>query len=341
MAVSNLTAGRRVRQTYRRFLYQPGKSQLWIQTGVWGAAATGIRRKAGYFDGSNGVFFDQQSDGMGVTIRTSTSGAPVDDRTLQANWNIDTMDGNGPSGITLDFTKCQIWFCDFEWLGVGRVRFGFFVDGRPYYVHQELHANNTTLVYMSTPNLPLRYEIENTGTGGVASFVHICSTVISEGGVKDTGYPFGVTRGSTPIVTLNDSDIYPIFALRLRSSYLFANIKILSLSLTCTSTSAFNYYIMLNPTVTGTAFSFTAVTNSSVEVDVARLNTTKVSGGRILFAGTDNQANTTSGVESVLNSDFYLGSSIAGASDIVVIGIQRLTGTTETFYGSINWKDQQ
>jgi hypothetical protein len=72
-----------------------------------------------------------------------------------------------------------------------------------------------------------------------------------------------------------------------------------------------------------------------------RLNTTKVSGGRILFAGTDNQANTTSGVESVLNSDFYLGSSIAGASDIVVIGVQRLTGTTETFYGSINWKDQQ
>lgn len=341
LSVANLTAGKRVRQTFRRFNYQPGKSMLFVMTGIFGTAATGIKRKVGMFDDRNGIFFDQLSTGMGVTVRTYTSGSAVDTRVAQSSWNIDKMDGTGVSGVNLDFSKCQIMFADFEWLGVGRVRFGFFVDGKPYYCHEVLNANNVSLVYMSTPNLPLRYEIENDGTGGVASLTHICSTVISEGGLKDTGFPFGINRGATPLTTLNDTNIYPLFALRLNSSYKTSAIKILDLSIVCTSTSAFNYYLLLNPTVTGTALSFTQVTNSSVDAQVNTTNATTVSGGTTLFSATDNQANTTSGTSSVLNSDFYLGSTIAGVSDILVLGVQRLTGTTESFYGSLNWKDQK
>jgi len=224
---------------------------------------------------------------------------------------------------------------------VGRIRFGFFVDGKPYYCHEVLNANNTTLVYMSVPNLPLRYEIENDGTGAAADITHICSTVIAEGGLKDTGFPFSITRGSTPLTTLNDANIYPLFAVRLNSSYLTSTIKILDLSIVCTSTAAFNYYLLLNPTVTGTALSFTQVANSSLDAQINTTSATKVTGGTPLFCLTDNQANTTSGVASVLNSDFYLGSTIAGVSDILVLGVQRLTGTTESFYGSLNWKDQK
>lgn len=341
LSVANLTAGKRVRQTFRRFNYQPGKSMLFVMTGIFGTAAIGIKRKVGMFDDRNGIFFDQLSTGMGVTVRTYTSGSAVDNRIAQSSWNIDKMNGTGVSGVNLDFDKCQIMFADFEWLGVGRVRFGFFVDGRPYYCHEVLNANNTTLVYMSTPNLPLRYEIENDGTGGVASLTHICSTVISEGGLKDTGFPFGINRGATALTTNNNTNIYPLFALRLNSSYQTSSIKILDLSIVCTSTAAFNYYLLLNPTVTGTALSFTQVTNSSVDAQVNATNATTVSGGTTLFSATDNQANTTSGVASILNSDFYLGSSIAGVSDILVLGVQRLTGTTESFYGSLNWKDQK
>lgn len=45
LSVSNLTAGRRVRQTKRWFNYQPGKSQLILMTGVLGAGASGITRR--------------------------------------------------------------------------------------------------------------------------------------------------------------------------------------------------------------------------------------------------------------------------------------------------------
>jgi len=340
LLLANLTAGRRVRQTFRRFNYQPGKSMLFIQTGIFGTAATGIKRKIGLFDDKNGLFFDQLSTGMGVTVRTYTSGSAVDTRVAQSSWNVDKMNGTGASGITLDFSKCQIMFADFEWLGVGRVRFGFFVDGKPYYCHEVLNANNTTLVYMSTPNLPLRYEIENDGTGGIATLTHICSTVISEGGIKDTGYGFGLSRGVVPLVTLNNTSIYPLFAMQLNSNYLASTIKILNFGINCTSTATYNWYLILNPTVTGTALSFTQITNSSIDAQINTTNATTVSGGTVLLSGTASQTNET-GINIVNATDFGMGSTIAGVSDVVVLAVQRATGTTETFYGSLNWREQQ
>jgi hypothetical protein len=340
LSVANLTAAVRVRQTFRRFNYQPGKSMLFIQTFIMGAAATGIKRKVGLFDARNGLFLDQDSTGIGVTVRTYTSGSAVDTRVAQASWNIDKLDGTGASGITLDFTKTQIFFADFEWLGVGRVRFGFFIDGKPYYCHQVLNANATTLVYMSTPNLPLRFEIENTGTGGAVGLTHICSTVISEGGLKTTGFPFGSTRGATPLTTANNTNIYPLVAMRLNSSYLASSIRILDFFINCTSTATYNWYLLLNPTVVGTALSFTQVTNSSMDTDVVATNATTLTGGTVLAAGVSTQTNE-GGTSKIIDSDFSFGSTIAGVSDIVVLAVQRVTGTTETFYGSINWKDQQ
>jgi len=344
LSVPNATACRRVRQTFRRFNYQAGKSQLFVLTGILGSNVSACIKRCGLFDNRNGIFFQVDDEGFKVGLRTYTSGSAVDIIILQDDFNIDKLDGTGASGIDIDTTKTNIYFCDFEWLGVGRIRYGVFVGGRPYYFHEINNANINTLVYMSTPNLPLRWEIINDGLGNADSITHICSTIISEGGIKDTGFPFSISRGATPLTTNNDANLYCLFALRFKTNYNTSFIKILDMSIVCTSTAAFEYQILLNPTITGTALSFSTpsdIANSSLEVDVARTSTTTISGGTRLFSSTDNQANTTSGTASILNSDFALGSSIAGASDIIVIAIRRLTGTSESFYGSLNWKDQQ
>lgn len=340
IAVLNV-AGRRVRQTFRRFNYQPGKSQLFMQTGIFGTAATGIKRKIGLFDDKNGLFFDQLSTGMAVTVRTYTSGSAVDTRIAQADWNIDKMDGTGASGITLDWSKCQIIFGDYEWLGVGTSRFGVFIGGRPYYVHEINNANNSTLVYMSVPNLPLRYEIENDGTGGASNLTHICSTVIAEGGLKDTGFPFAIDRGSTALTTNNNASIYPLLGLRLKSTYLSSFIKLLDLSITCTSTATYNYVILLNPTIVGTSLTWSDITNSSCQQMNTSTNATTVTGGTKLYSKSAQQGNAGGSDAGVLTTDFALGSTIAGVSDIVLLCVQRTSGTSETFFGSINFKDQQ
>jgi hypothetical protein len=193
---------------------------------------------------------------------------------------------------------------------------------------------------MSNPNLPLRWEIENDGLGGAASLVAICATVVSEGGLKDTGYGFGISRGVAPLVTLNNTNIYPLFAMRLNSNYLHSTIKLLNFNINCTSTATYNWYLLLNPTVTGTALSFTQVTNSSVDAQINTTNATTVSGGTILLTGTASQTNET-GINIVNATDFAMGSTIAGVADIVVLAVQRASGTTETFYGSLNWREQQ
>ena len=347
LAVSNLTAGKRVRQTFRRFNYQPGKSMLIEKTFKIDTKKTGIKIKDGYFDDNNGLYFYTHSDDYGFGVRTFTSGVAVDNLIPQSSWNIDKLDGTGinnPSGLNLTSFQKALFFVDFEWLGVGVIAFGFFLGRKPVYCASYDTGTTDALVTLSTPNLPCRTEIENDGTGAAASTTSICCTVVSEGGLKDTGYPYAVTRGITPLVTLNDGDLYPLIAIRLKSTNLGSLIKILDLSISCTSTAVFEYQLLLNPTVTGTAFSFSApadITNSSIEADVSRTSATKVSGGTLLYSKGGSQGSATPSTSAILNSDFALGSTIAGVSDIVVLVIRRLTGTTETFYATLNIKDQQ
>ena len=133
---------------------------------------------------NNGIFFE--CDGS-LSWNIAKNGS-ITETVTQANWNVDKLDGTGPSGITLEPEATQILIIDYEWLGVGRVRVGFVIDGLIYYVHYFNHANDDTFtsVYMSTPNLPLRYTIETDGTEA-AELDHICSSVISEGGLEETG----------------------------------------------------------------------------------------------------------------------------------------------------------
>lgn len=187
-------------QTRNYFRYQPGKSQLVLITGLFGNASTANVHRAGLYDDNNGLFLEiTESGGVDVGAfvqRSDTSGAVLDNNVPQALWNIDPMDGSGPSGVTIDWTKTQILVMDFQWLGVGRVRMGFDVDGIIYPAHAFNNANVMTAVYMRTPNLPLRYENLDSikGAGAGSTMEVICSTVMSEGGAEQS---IGVTRSAS------------------------------------------------------------------------------------------------------------------------------------------------
>jgi hypothetical protein len=150
-----------------------------------------------------------------------------------------------------------------------------------------------------------------------------------------------VDRGATALSTNNNTSIYPLLGIRLKSGNLGSYIKILDLSVTCTSTAAYNYMLLLNPTIVGTALTWSDLTNSSCQIMNTSTNATTVTGGSKLFSKVGSQGNQGGQSNDALNSDFALGSTIAGVSDIVLLCVQRITGTSESFYGSINFKDQQ
>jgi hypothetical protein len=183
-----------IRQTREYFRYQPGKAQSILCTGVLGLSQEGTTRLIGYGDGKNGVFFGCDGGGHFVLLRTNITGTPSDARKVYTqDWNIDSLDGTGRSGITFDPESAQIFAMDMEWLGVGRVRMGLVIGGRFIYVHEFFNANSNPTTYMTTANLPVRYEIRNdTNVAASSTLKHICSQVVSEGGIQDTAaYPFG------------------------------------------------------------------------------------------------------------------------------------------------------
>lgn len=176
-------------QSFEYAHYQPGKSHLLLMTGVLGAGTAGAVKRFGYGDAANGVFYEQNgTNGVQFTILSSTSGVAVADTVTQANWNIDKMDGSGPSGKILDPTQAFILVMDLQYLGMGRVRCGFEIAGQLYYCHQFLHSNITAVPYMQTACLPVKAEIvAAAGLAAAAECNLKCAAICSEGGYDQAG----------------------------------------------------------------------------------------------------------------------------------------------------------
>jgi hypothetical protein len=330
-----------IRQTKNRFNYQPGKSQLVIMTGVM-STETNVTKRIGYFNSSivaphtadfDGVYFE--NDGTNVSINTAKNGTI--DKITQGNWNVDKMDGNGPSKITIDWSKAQIFFIDFEWLGVGRVRFGLFVNGIPYYIHADNHANFVSSVYMSSPNHSCRYEIRS--TGGSGSLMHICSTVQSEGGLDQNGLVFSAGHTNTnSLITTNTTDIFALVGIRLKTTHFGSTVIPKRISIAISSASDFRWALYLNPIVGGT-FTYNDIINSSVQQATGTSNTNTVTNGTQLemgFVSTKSDF-----IDIALDNAVRIGSTIDGTPDTLVLAASRITGTTETMRGSIIFRDLQ
>lgn len=272
-----------IRETTKCFSYQPGKSLLVLSTFVLNAAKANLRQRVGYYGVSNGLFLEQDGTTVSFVERSSVTGALVDTKVAQASWNVDKMDGTGPSGFTLDLTKAQILWMDVEWLGVGTVRVGFIVNGQFVHCHSFHHANLITSTYITTASLPLRYEITNTNTtASTSTLKQICSTVLSEGGYELRGSQQAIgTTITAPYTLTTAGTFYPVISLRLKATALDAIVILTALSMLGVSSTNYLWRVVATATTTGGTW-VSAGTNSSVEYNLTGTATT---GGRILAQG--------------------------------------------------------
>jgi hypothetical protein len=205
-------------QSYQYIPYQAGKSDESLETYVLTEGVAGAVVDVGRFDASNGIFLRQNGiSGLQIVRRTSTSGSVVDTAVDQADWNLDKLNGTGKSGINLDVTKAQISIRDLQFLGMGRVRVGFDIDGIIIYAHEFLNANNLSVPYMQTATLPVQMLITATGTATTKTAYFKCASVSSEGGfATDLGYPVSTPEGT---VTAGNGTRTPILAIRPRTTF--------------------------------------------------------------------------------------------------------------------------
>ena len=240
-----------------------------------------------------------------------------------------------------------------EWLGVGRVRFGFYAYGRIQYCHQVINLNTLIEPYTSSINLPICYSIHSNvnPTSPANNFTQICSTVISEGGYTPLGRPFSISTGSPTAISISANTEEPLLFLRGNTgntNYHHQNIIPTSISMICSATNDLILYklvLFLAGTYTGTQPTWSDVNSSySVAQYAGNLSSGYNStNGIILDQGYfyGRGTNTLAALGDVFASQLLqITSNISGESDILVLTATYVnsSGSTNVF-GTILWQE--
>jgi hypothetical protein len=335
-----------IHQTKLYHAYMPGKSQLIYSTICFKAAVPNVTKRTGYFDDDNGIYFEQNGEGtLSFTVRTSTSGIPIGTRVVQSSWNVDKCNGTGPSGYNLDITKTQFFFIDFTWLGLGRVRCGFLVNGTYIIAHEFRTSNTIDVPYMANPNLPVRCEIFNTGPTTGGSFNQICSTVISEGGYIETGQDYSTLN--TTLRTVGTGLTVPILAIRLANTYQgYANritVKLEEFSFYSSKEPLYYKVVKLPNQTFLTGSSWIAVnTNSAVEYnDTATAYTDgKVFATGYIAANVGNRGSVNADSNASNARENYIAQNYDSTdSEIYIVAVTNLGATSTTVGSAMQWRE--
>lgn len=265
------TGGKAIMQSFAFHRYQPGKAMAINISFNFIASVASTLKFVGYSDGINGIEFQNDGTNNQFVIYSGTTNG--NQTTTQANWNLDKLNGTGPSGLTLDITKAQILVMDFQALYTGRVRVGFDIGGSVIYVHQFNHSNLIIHPYIQSANLPVRAGMTCTGTVST-TMKFTCCTVISEGGEEHPGayeYNQTVFGASTGASTNTDAHIMSI-----RPRATFNNIvnrtqvAMLEVNIIATSTGNVTWTLCVGQAITGTTtFNNVNATYSGVEYNTA------------------------------------------------------------------------
>lgn len=349
------------RQTRRYMRYMPGKSLLILQTFVMSAAQTNTTVEIGYNDGNNGILFQRVGSVLNFVQRSFVSGAAIDTTVAQASWNLDTLNGSGRSGVTLDPTKTQILVIDLQFLGVGRVRVGFDFGGSigVVYCHQFTNQNSITTPYMSSACLPVRGNVFNTGTaGGIVTLDMICTAVANEGapagaagvgggGGFDSERIFHWSAPSAAAGVAVNATLLPLVTIRAATKLGGSggtvtnrgHIIPATFSVYNRDTGASIYYeAWINATLTGPSFTANNA-NSLAEIDTAATVINTTNAYRVAAGFLAPRAGTSVGITDF--SDFplvYTG--LNSVQDQITIAAIALTGGPGTVNASIDWDEQ-
>lgn len=346
LTVDGTDGSESIRQSKRYWLYRAGQSQLYRATSAELTPQADVERRFGYFDAEDGVFFDVNGIvDVGITVRSFTTGSPVDTRAAQEDWNIDRLDpslGLNPSGVTLDLTKSQHFVTDLQWLGVGRVRAGFDLGGRIVWCHEFDFSNIISAgPYMRRASLPVRYELRNTAAGAAATMLQSCSSVSREGGDEEEGIPLAVRTDISGVgLRTATSTKRNALAVRLRSSHIRAFLKPIAVSLANLGTGAVGWELLLNPAFTVALSTFASdglATEFSIEQNEYDPGTAV---GHRFAAGTVTSTNQNKGGERIdLESALGIAASIAGISDILALVVESAGAGPENVVANLSVRE--
>lgn len=389
LIITGIGSGYYISQSRKFCTYQPGKSLLFMASGIicpcdgtFTNAVSGYTGRIGYYSNNftpttipnlnlttpyNGLYFEYNSTTSIMSINVVNNGSLTS--YPQSQWNLDQMNGIGPSRLNLDFKKTQLFVLDMEWLGVGRIRFGFYAYGKIQYCHQIINLNILTSPYTGNINLPIRYELIGDGTNisTSANILQICSTVISEGGYNPIGKPFSIGSGLTPTALNTQNLEVPILILRpsmntsstsnnnnyhtniipnqisminnSNSNLTLLTVRLYQAENTGNIGTISNWYEINSNTGSNTPYISAAqyAPSSSITTGTNFTNGSIVLDYKYFYGSLSSSVNNLGGIFN--DQVLHLTSNIQGQSDYLVITATNLSNNNSSVYVTLNWTE--
>lgn len=269
-----------------RPLVYPGTSLTFmISVAVGDTGKAGVVRRWGAFSNSNGYFFELSGTQLSLVKRSNSTGAVINTKIAQADWNDPLLANDSNDGIVLDVSKVNTYWFNIQTLTAGAVRFGCFNEqGDRITIHEIVGSNSYTVPGLRNSSLALRVEEVNEAASASPSRLKLFGCEArSEGTRPEDEVILGVANAfSLPApITISGSGTYPLLSFRSANTFNGVdNYKLsvpVSLSI-LTSGSAVILSIVKNATLNTSSF---AVLTSRSPV-MGDMTATSASGGYVI-----------------------------------------------------------
>lgn len=286
----------------------------------------------GLFDSQNGAFFGATSTNIFVAIRRGG----VDTVFNQSSWNVDKLDGSGPSGATLNLSKGNIFQTVFTWYGYGVIEFRVVMPD-PATLAQEVitvhRYSPTAQTSFVDPNQPIRAEIDNAGTAssfdlfvGGRQYNIIGKYEPTFRVTSERRTLTNVTTTLTPVISFTRKAVFPAGSARVNS----VEVDLEEINLLATADLA--YQVLLGGTLNGTFVNYPTATTIIPDSETALLvntTSTSITGGEVVFQGVTSGGG---GLSKVLATAELLSFTLP-INAVITLAVARIGGSsTNTVY---------
>lgn len=161
-------------ESKRNIVYRTGHDAFALFTCAFGAGGVGATMKAGPFNGVNGFFISLSETGklqanhlVGGVLTTYTQG-----NTDGTGFNLDQLDGSGPSDFTVNPHALLVYRITYGYLGQSPAYFEVQTGAAKGWVpfHTIDIGNTTADLILTDPILPIKFEATSDGTSDAVMF---------------------------------------------------------------------------------------------------------------------------------------------------------------------------
>lgn len=346
-ATGTVSGASAVFQTKRHFRYQVFRTHAVSWAIVFGAPQTNVVKIFGQGTALNGWFFEQSGGTYHVVVRSNVNvGSGTNEtRVARANWNLDKLDGTGPSGLTLDLEKGISYAIEYVWHGTQGLRFGINYFDRIVWCHEIKYSGVLTEPFSRNAILPLRAELRNTGTvsaPGGSMQVGPASFNIYGGLVDGDSYVFSSGNRTTGINVTSTSVPQYLFALRPKATISGAVNRSVMIPLFADFYATDSiYYEIVADAIIGAGTWTSADPDSLAEISI---NPSSVSSERVISSGylaaASGSSKSSTSVASGFAGDVFASLDGTNSDTPLCIAVRAYKlGGNATSYVALTWKE--